>query len=164
MEEIWKDVPTYEGMYQVSNLGRVKSLSRLIKKSGYFICQERILKNGLSKNGYYTVALSGKSYYIHKLVAVVFLNHVPCKYKLVIDHKNDNPLDNRVENLQIVTQRENACKTQGRYSSKYKGVCWHKNHKKWAVSIYIDGKKTFLGYFNCELAASLAYQNKLKTL
>ncbi len=163
MEE-FRDVPGYEGLYQVSNLGNVKSLSRLVKRCGYFLCKERILKNGLSKNGYYTVALSGKSYYVHKLVAMTFLNHKPCGYKLVIDHINDNQLDNRVENLQLVTQRENVCKTQGRYSSKYKGVNWHKDHKKWMCSIYMNGKKKHLGYFDCELKAHLVYQNKLKEI
>lgn len=164
MEEIWKDIANYEGLYQVSNLGVVKSLSRPIKRNGYFICEEKILKNGLSKNGYYTVSLNGKSYYIHKLVAIAFLNHTPCNYKLVIDHKNDNQLDNRVNNLQIVTQRENACKTQGRYSSKYKGVSWHKRRNKWVAGIRIDGKSIYLGAFNCELAASISYQNKLKEI
>ena len=83
---------------------------------------------------------------------------------LVIDHINDNPSDNRLENLQIITQRENTCKTQGRYTSKYKGVCWYSRDKRWVSKIYIDKKTIVLGYFKCELTAHQAYQNKLKTI
>lgn len=155
--EIWKSIKDYEGLYEVSNLGMVKSL-----KFG----KERVLKPSIDSSGYYSVVLSdkikGKSKRIHQLVAESFLNHTSCGHKLVVDHINDNPLDNRVENLQVVTQRYNTRKTQGNYSSKYKGVCWSKNAKKWMSSITINGKSKHLGYFNCELQAHLAYQNKIK--
>jgi hypothetical protein len=95
---------------------------------------------------------------------MAFLNHIPSGNKLVIDHRNDNKLDNRLENLQVVTNRFNTCKTRGNYSSKYKGVNWHKHTQKWVSRIIINNKRHSLGYFNCELAAHLAYQNKLKTI
>ena len=69
-----------------------------------------------------------------------------------------------LENLQLISQRENVYKTQGKYSSKYKGVSWDKEKNKWRTKIRINGKLIHLGYFNCELAASAAYQNKLKTI
>lgn len=162
MEEIFKDIPSYEGLYQVSNLGNVKSLNYNKTK------KEKILKSNKNSLGYKNVGLSKngkvKSITVHQLVAMAFLNHNPCGFKLVIDHRNDNKLDNRLENLQVVTTRHNSHKTQGRYSSKYKGVHWHKHTKKWCCSIMINSNPTHLGYFNCELAAHLAYQNKLKEI
>jgi hypothetical protein len=166
MEEVFKDIPGYEGLYQVSNLGRVKSLPKeLCNHLGCHISKEKIL-TPRPINGYFLVALCNnnkrKDIYIHQLVAMSFLNHKPCKYKLVVDHINNNPSDNRVENLQVVTHRYNTYKTQGKYVSKYKGVCWDKQRNKWMSKIYINGKHLFLGRFNCELKAALVYQNKLK--
>jgi hypothetical protein len=171
MEEVWKDVIGYEGLYQVSNLGNVKSLDRYIyKKNGsvHRFQKGAMLKNVCGKDGYLTTGLTKdntrKGYKVHQLVAMAFLGHKPCGHKIVVDHINDIKTDNRVENINLVTNRENAYKTQGRYTSKYKGVSWSIQNKKWISSICINGKKKHLGSFNCELAASLAYQNKLKEI
>ena len=169
--EIWKDVPNYEGLYQVSNLGRVKSLPKTwvtgnnsIQTHSGIILKPMFWK----KNGYCAVNLykngKMKSRTIHQLVAMTFLNHTPCGHELVIDHINDVKTDNRVENLQIVTHRYNTHKTQGRYSSQYKGVIWDKKYNKWVTRITTNGKLKYLGSFNCELKAHLAYQNKLKEI
>jgi len=159
MEEIFKDIPGYEGMYQVSNLGRVKSLK---------YNKERILKGAVNSGLYLSVCFckcnKQKSMNVHQLVAVAFLNHTINGHKLVVDHINDNKLDNTLENLQIVTQRENAYKTQGKGTSIYKGVYWNKNHKRWYSRIAINGKEKYLGSFIDELKASEAYQNKLKEI
>ncbi len=167
-EEIWKDIPNYEGMYQVSNLGGVKSLSREICNGyGCFKSKEKIL-NPREAKGYLRLGLSKNSeklfFSVHQLVAMAFLGHTPCGHKLVVDHINDNPLDNRVENLQVVTQRYNAYKTQDKYSSKYKGVHWCETINKWKSRIIINKKRIYLGSFNCEISAHLAYQNKLKEI
>lgn len=160
--EIWKDIPGYEGLYQASNLGNVKSLNyRQTKK-------EKILKPFKRRDGYYQVNLCKngiiKNIKIHQLVAMTFFNHIPCGMKLVVDHINDEKLDNRVENLQIVTGRYNVFKTQGRYSSKYKGVSWDKRAKKWRSRIIINGVYKHLGFFTSEEEAHQAYINKLKEL
>ena len=167
MNEIWKDIEGYEGLYQVSNLGRVKSLPKewvggkgVIRKHN-----GKILKQVLCK-GYGRVFLykkgTRKRYYVHQLVAMAFLNHMPNGYVLVVDHIDDDPQNNRVDNLQIVTNRFNTCKTQGKYSSKYKGV--NREGNKWRARIYVNGKHKYLGSFTCELAAHHAYQNALKEL
>ena len=161
MNEIFKDIPNYEGKYQVSNLGRVKSLN--YKNTGL----ESILKQRIDKYGYCRLNLSNsiqKTVYVHKLVAMTFLNHKPCGLDLVIDHKNDIKTDNRVENLHIVTQRFNARKTQGRYSSQYKGVCWNKTAGKWQSGITINYKYKNLGYYESEYEAHLTYQKALSEL
>jgi len=161
MNEIFKDIPNYEGKYQVSNLGRVKSLN--YKNTGL----ESILKQRIDKYGYCRLNLSNsiqKTVYVHKLVAMTFLNHKPCGLDLVIDHKNDIKTDNRVENLHIVTQRFNSNKTQGKYSSQYKGVHLCKASGKWISRIKINGKKKYLGCFKCELKAHYTYLQAVKEL
>ena len=159
MKEVYKDIEGYEG-YQVSNMGNVKSFKG--KK-------ERILKAGLSSVGYLIVGLSkngkAKTFQIHQLVCIAFLNHVPNGSKgLVADHRNNNPLDNRLDNLQLITHRLNSSKDQNNCSSKYTGVCWDEARNKWRSSIMINGKIKHLGYFTNELDASKCYQNALKNL
>jgi hypothetical protein len=157
----WKDVKKYRGRYKISNEGNLISF-----KNG----KEKILKGSISNKGYLQYTLSWKEkglynvYTAQQLVAMAFLNHEPCGLKLVIDHINDNPLDNRVENLQIVTNRYNSCKTQGKYTSNYKGVYWLKHTNKWRADIQIRDKKKYLGTFTDEYEAHLAYQNALKQI
>ena len=132
--EIWKPVKDYEGLYEVSSLGRVKSLRRN-KIMNVFLDRMNYIIVGLRKDSI------KKTFKVHSLIAESFLNHVRNgTMDLVIDHINDNPSDNRVNNLQIITQRENSHKTQGRYTSKYKGVCWYNREKRWVSKIYINGK------------------------
>ena len=162
MKEIWKDIPKCGGLYQVSNLGRVKSLD--FKRTG----KEGFLKLSIGLNGYNLVTLSylgkGKTYRISKLVAIVFLNHKPNGFKTVVDHINNIKTDDRLENLQVITQRENCSKDKKNGTSKYTGVSWNKKDKKWQSGIKINGISINLGYFNNEEEASKAYQNKLKTI
>jgi hypothetical protein len=155
-KEVWKSIPNYEGLYEVSSLGRVKSL--YINRCLNPYISARYYCVGLSKNGVQ------KNKRVHQLVAEMFLNHTPCGMKLVIDHINGNPLDNKVENLQLISQRQNISKMNGNFSSKYLGVSWDKNSNKWTAKININQKQYHLGLFNCELAASQAYQNKLKEI
>lgn len=112
MTEIWKDVHGYEGCYQVSNLGNVKSLSRIIHRNvpstGNFRCKERILKTDNVK-GYLRVTLSNnkkkKRFFIHRLVAIAFIEN---KYdKPFVNHIDSNPLNNKADNLEWCTQKEN---------------------------------------------------------
>jgi hypothetical protein len=169
--EIWKDIPGYEGIYQVSNLGKIKSIPRVTNNTkGCYITKELILKHSLCKSrGYPVVRVSIKSVrktiVIHQAVAMAFLNHTPCGHKIVVDHINEDKTDNRVENLQVITNRENCSKSRlGKGSSKYTGVSWSKSNKKWISQICVNGKREKLGYFNCELEASISYQNKLKEI
>lgn len=170
MKEIWKDVPNYEGMYKVSNLGRVKSLERKVKhwKGGSRLIKEKILKQNICTYGYKYIALNkeGKkrSTKVHRIVAIAFLNHKPFGMELVIDHINNVKTDNRVENLQLITNRQNVTKDLKKNSSDYIGVSWSKHANKWVSRTWINGKRTHIGYFNCELAAAKAYNDKLKTI
>ena len=108
--EIWKDIKGYEGLYQVSNLGRIKSLERKSKTKGNveYIKKEKVLKERFS-NGYVSVILykngTKKNFRVHRLVAKAFL--VNPKNLPQINHINFNRSDNRIENLEWVTAKEN---------------------------------------------------------
>ena len=169
MKEEWKDVIGYEELYQVSNLGRVKSLDRVIKgKIKDYHYKSKILKPGTNNNGHLFVNLhrdnKPKTRTIHQLVAESFLNHTPCGYKLVIDHIDNDKNNNFLDNLQIVTQRLNASKDKKNKSSKYTGVIWHKFNQKWTASIRIGKSRKYLGYYKDEYDAHLAYQKELNSI
>lgn len=108
--EVWKDVVGYEGLYQVSNLGRVKMLPRkvLANKSIKNI-KEHILKQTISKKGYlyvdFWVNNKVKRFAVHRLVLSAFLGN--SEISLECNHKNENRSDNRLDNLEWLTHREN---------------------------------------------------------
>lgn len=155
-QEIWKDIPNYEGIYQVSNKGRVKSFWRPSPK---------IMKTRKGTNGYIEIGLRKdgirKTMRVHQLVAMAFLKHNPNTTNLVVDHIDSDKTNNNIENLQLLTQRQNVSKDRTNKYSKLTGVTWHKRDKKWSSSIKINGKSIHLGYFDSEQDAALAYQKKL---
>ena len=162
MEEIFKEIPGYNGLYQASNLGRIKSLSRKVcNYRGCYFSKERFLTQRISKN-YKSVRMKNGNKSVHQLVAMAFLGHVPCGHKIVVDHINHDKLNNRLENLQLITNRENCSKDVKNKSSKYTGVSWDKARNKWVSQIKINGKTVPLGRYKCELVASIVYQKKLK--
>jgi len=152
-KEIWKDVVGYEGLYQVSSLGRVKSnwynrikyLTLNIDAKNYY--NVRLYKNG-----------KGTTFVVQKLVAIAFLNHNPCGYDLIIDHIDGDRKNNRLNNLQLITQRENV--TRGKIGI---GVHWCNDKGKWKTEILINKVRIFLGRYNDKNKAiaiyNLAVQN-----
>ena len=104
MIEEWRDIKGYEGKYQVSNLGRVKSLNYNHTK------KEKILSDYPNTYGYLYVNLykngKGKPFYIHKLVAQAFIDN-PNNYR-EINHKDENKQNNRVENLEWCNRKYNC--------------------------------------------------------
>ena len=113
-QEIWKPIKGYEDLYEVSNLGNVKSVSRIVKGIKYgkyyeFTIKERILKPNIDNKGYYRVKLYkdgiSETKKVHRIVAESFFGDI---YNKEIDHINTIKSDNRVENLRIVTSKENA--------------------------------------------------------
>jgi len=158
--EVWKDIPNYEGLYQVSNLGNVRSLN--YKRTG----KVKKLSCSIDANGRPLVSLCNinkKTYSVHALAAIAFLNHKPCGMKIVVDHINNDRLNNKLYNLQIITQRLNASKDK-KGTSKYTGVSWNKTTNKWTSNIRINGKIKHLGLFTDERKAAQAYQNELKKI
>ena len=107
MKEIWKDIQDYEGLYQISNFGRIKSLER-IDNNNHKI-NERVLKTILGKNGYLVVNLykngKHKIYRVHRLVAIAFLENYNNKPQ--VNHIDGDKTNNHVLNLEWVTCKEN---------------------------------------------------------
>lgn len=107
--EIWKDIDGFVGVYQVSNLGRIKSLPKYTYSKGYpQLRKEKILKPCYTgrKRCYATVRLNdGKSYKVHRLVAQAF---IPNPHDLpLVNHKDENPKNNCVDNLEWCDYRYN---------------------------------------------------------
>mgnify|MGYP003659218186 CR=1 FL=1 len=166
--EVWKDIPNYEGLYQVSNFGNVKSLERdIYNKNGnlHYRQKEKLMSLNISYH-YQKVNLQkdfkSKKYYVHHLVSILFLNHIPNgSTKIVIDHIDSNKFNNNVNNLQIVSQSINiikAIKRRCKTTSKYKGVCFDKARNKWLSSATRNGKGIFLGRFKTEIEAYNKYK------
>jgi hypothetical protein len=111
--EVWKDVPEFEGIYQASDLGRVKSLSRTVahtKGSGARQIRERILHPGVNNKGYLHVVLSKngitKSTRVHRIIAKLFNPNIHSDI-LEVNHKDGDKLNNKSTNLEWVTHHKN---------------------------------------------------------
>lgn len=142
--EIWKDIIGYEGLYQVSNLGRVKSLPK-------FFQGERILKSRLDKYGYPYLGLVKdkikKSYKVHRLVAAAFIKN-PLNYPS-INHKDENKENNNSINLEWCTVDYN-----NKYGSRIKHAAdknrGRKNSEKAIEKMRIAAKKRYNNEFEIE--------------
>jgi hypothetical protein len=160
--ELWKEVKGYEGRYAVSTLGRVRSLTRTapIFKDRFRTVRERILN--VSKGLYPQVSLYKNNVptkvYIHQLMAIAFLGHVVNGHKIVVDHIDNNPKNNTIKNLQLITQRENVSKEK-RSATGVVGV--YPSGSKFMSQIAFNKKAIYLGTFKTIEEASKSYQNAL---
>jgi len=140
MTEEYKPIQDFEN-YEVSNLGNVRN-----KKSGI------ILRCSIGKDGYYKVSLyQDKIKYskkIHKLLAQAFIENP--ENKPCVDHKNNNKLDNNIDNLRWATTKENGQNRKVNINSKtgIKGVYFDKKTNKYKSHIRIDGITIHLGCFD----------------
>ena len=159
--EEWKDVVGYEGLYLVSSIGRVKKLASVtMRNNGRPLPRkERILSEKVDKDGYLNVTLrknnKGRMFRLHRLVAHAFISD-PHGYQ--INHINEIKDDNRVENIEVVTARENTTySTSKKMTGAYKYNPPDHVSTKWVSRISIEGRQLHLGYYETELEAHEAY-------
>jgi len=154
-EERWLPIAGYDGLYEVSDLGRVKSLARTTTKGGIKPPQnvQNYLQVALYKHG------KGKGHKVHRLVLEAFL---PIEEEKIIDHINFIKSDNRLINLRWCSRSENT-RYQNKKddcSSQYIGVSWHKKSKKWrATARKNNSKSKTIGAFDDEVEAAKAFNN-----
>lgn len=98
MEEVWKDIPNYEGLYEVSNFGNVYSVRKKIRlkpgDNGYGYLSVVLCKNGIQTN-----------YKVHRLVMLAFIGEPPAGCE--VNHIDGNKSNNRLDNLEYITSSEN---------------------------------------------------------
>jgi hypothetical protein len=103
--EIWKDIPGYNGYYQASDLGNIRSL---------YFNKIKTLSQKIRKDGYYEVSLAKNkirnTIKTHQLVAMAFLGHIRCGFEKVVDHVDNDKANNKLSNLQVVSNRVNTSK------------------------------------------------------
>lgn len=141
-KEEWRDVLGYEGIYQVSSLGRIKSLNRYVPRSrnGNMLIKGRIMKLSTNKNNAFYVELKNefniaKTRSVAKIVAENFIkNKNNFEY---VKHKNGNVSDNRIENLDWYTKIDVNIETnkKRKKTSDYHGVIFDKNKNKFTASV-----------------------------
>lgn len=170
MTEEWRDIPGYEGVYQASNLGRIKSLDVVMElRSGPFIHKGRVLKlRQGTTSPYLLVSLSNsgkrKMHLVHRLIALTYIENNDSKPE--VNHINGNKFDNRPENLEWVTSSENKLHAyeQGLRTREmgkgYPGVSFHRNSRKWQAYINFHKKRFYLGLFDFEKDAIKARKEK----
>ena len=122
--EIWKDIKGYEGLYQVSNLGNIKSMERFcVHKYGEMLRKERLLKKQIDKDGYETIFLrknnKPKNMKVHRLVAEAFIEKH--KGKNIVNHKDSVRNNNYYKNLEWCTHKENIIHSHSKGLSSNKG-------------------------------------------
>ena len=133
----------------------------LYKKPKSNRCRSDIIIGRNNGNGYLRTAINYKSYYIHRLIFVMFHGYFPKQ----IDHIDGNRSNNRIENLRPATYPENNRNAKIRIdnSSGCKNVSWAKDRQKWCVAIRLNRKRIYLGYYeDLELADLVAHEARDK--
>jgi len=156
--EIWKDIEGFDGKYKISNCGNVFS-----NVKG---CELKQSKEKYRRVGLVDIHNKQKHISVHSLVWDHFGKGKRNGMLIQVDHIDKNKYNNHIDNLQLLTNRENTSRSidKSKTASKYIGVYWHKKNKKWISSININGDRINIGSFDDEYEAHLAYQKELRRL
>lgn len=155
VEEIWKDIVGFEGLYEISNYGNIKSCKRYVPHSrfGKKLVPEKKISLGKDKDGYLMAILcknaTRKTVKVHRLVAEAFIQN---SCKKIVNHIDSNKSNNFFQNLEWVSNLENSChsRLKMKTSSNYVGVHFNKRHKVFIAKIRHNGKIIYLGHFKNE--------------
>jgi hypothetical protein len=155
---------------EVTKCGRVRKLPKdwllRLKSIGEIDFNKLKLDNGYKRVTVKLKGLKPKTTRLHQILAAVFLEYEFNGYKTVVDHKDNNPLNNNLDNLQVITQRENVNKELYKYkkSNLPAGVGFDKTRNKYTSNLWVGNNKFFLGRYETIEEASQAYQNKLNEI
>ncbi|MDD3019458.1 MAG: NUMOD4 domain-containing protein [Alphaproteobacteria bacterium] len=167
MNEVWKDIHGYVGIYQVSNFGRVKALPKIVNaKNGSTRTMPEVIMNAeINYNGYPTIKLviNGKRmrHRVHLLVWDAFGNGIRNGKRVVVDHIDNNKINCHISNLQLLSGRENIIKAKKRIE-RLTGAYFNGN--VWFSQIKIKGTCKYLGAFKSEIEAHNAYMGEKELL
>lgn len=163
LNETWKDIPNYKGKYQASTLGRIRNTYTGKISFGNLYKAHKYLQITLTnKKGQ-------RTYKIHQLIAQTFLDKDYRKKGFDCDHIDNNPINNKISNFQLLTHRQNISKNTNP-KSKYTGASqwqikrYNKTYTYFYSKIYIKGKEISLGSFKSALSAHHAYQMALQII
>jgi hypothetical protein len=173
IEIIWKDVPGLEGIYQASYCGKIKSVGRIAnqKNRGGVIQKvvviEKILSQMKTPGGYMRIGATyngiRRKFYVHVLLAKAFVPNP--KNKPCVNHKNGIKTDNRIENLEWVSIRENALHGfRNKKNGLPPGIYFHSTRNRYQGAILVGKKRHQIGDHKNLEDAIHAYENKLKSL
>lgn len=160
--EIYKDIKGYEGMYQISNMGNVRSLDRIVgsKANLKIFIKGKVLKPTHDGDGYPFVNLckenKKKNMKNHRLLALYFMpnpNNLPC-----VDHIDGDKTNNNIKNLRWCTHLQNTWNKKGRKGRLYKGVI-KRGTERFGAQIKCKGINYLLGKFDTAEEAAQAYND-----
>ena len=156
--EEWRAVPDWEGFYEISTFGRIRSLARRVSRGNHTrLVRARMMSICHDSDGYAIIVLQrdGIAFQkkVHRLVWQAFVGPVH-----LLDHKDRNRSNNMLANLRPATISQNGMNSKLRSnSSGIKGVCWDSTRTKWRASIKLHGRQRHLGYFDMIEDAAAAY-------
>lgn len=153
--EIWKDIPDLFGVYQISNLGRVRSY-RLTGSKTRTVAEPKIVRPFVNKAGRASIDLGrGNKFLIARLVYAAFVGPIPDT--MLVDHKDRNPSNDAVDNLRLATHQQNIRNRSKAVNNTtgYKGV--YRHGAKFIAQITHDQKPKHIGIFDTPEDAARAY-------
>lgn len=162
LKEYYQDIPDYKGLYQISTFGNIKSLSRTASNGK--VIKEFIKAQHIGRDKYKALTLNKngikKTWSVHQLMGITFYNHKPYYYDNgVVHHVDENILNNKLNNLEIVSSRYNSS-----ISRKNKDLGVYERNGKFETYITIDNKKTYLGSYLTLEKAKEVRANKVKEI
>lgn len=167
--EQWRPVRGYQGFYEVSDLGRVRSVDRVVgqRPNGPRLVRGRVLSPATDSGGYQGVALckygTQRTERVHRLVIEAFAGAAP---GMVTDHINGDRTDNRLANLRAATSSQNGMNKGllAHSTTGFKGVTFYHRDRNWRAYIKVDRRQRHLGYYADAESAARAYDDAAREL